>query len=124
LLGRCVPDKPTTVTNVLPPAIRRWPGGRAETSRNFLPDFENGTIVGLSSFSAGDFHAIGVVKAASAGGEQGEEASKKWGPYLNERQWVTTREDYTGSGDAWNYFTNVRAKAAQARWQARTCHLT
>ena len=29
---------------------------------------------------------------------------KKWGPYLSERQWGTVREDYSESGDAWNYF--------------------
>jgi hypothetical protein len=31
---------------------------------------------------------------------------KKWGPYLSERQWGTVREDYSESGDAWNYFTH------------------
>ena len=31
---------------------------------------------------------------------------KKWGPYLSERQWGTVREDYSPSGDAWNYFTH------------------
>ena len=29
---------------------------------------------------------------------------KKWGPYLSERQWGTVREDYSESGDAWNYW--------------------
>ena len=28
---------------------------------------------------------------------------KKWGPYVSERQWGTVREDYSESGDAWNY---------------------
>ena len=31
---------------------------------------------------------------------------KKWGPYLSERQWGTVREDYSESGDAWNYFSH------------------
>ena len=31
---------------------------------------------------------------------------RKWGPYLSERQWGTVREDYSESGDAWNYFTH------------------
>jgi hypothetical protein len=25
---------------------------------------------------------------------------KKWGPYVNERQWGTVREDYSDRGDA------------------------
>ena len=25
---------------------------------------------------------------------------KKWGPYLNERQWGTVREDYSDDGNA------------------------
>ena len=29
---------------------------------------------------------------------------KKWGPYLSERQWGTVREDYSDSGNAWDYF--------------------
>jgi hypothetical protein len=31
---------------------------------------------------------------------------RKWGPYLSERQWGTVREDYSDSGDAWDYFTH------------------
>ena len=38
---------------------------------------------------------------------------KKWGPYLSERQWGTVREDYSPTGDAWEYFTHD-----QARWRA------
>ena len=34
----------------------------------------------------------------------------KWGPYLSERQWDTVREDYSESGDAWNYFTHDHAR--------------
>ncbi len=36
---------------------------------------------------------------------------KKWGPYLSERQWGTVREDYSESGDAWNYFTHDQARS-------------
>ena len=35
---------------------------------------------------------------------------KRWGPYLAERQWGTVREDYSESGDAWNYFTHERPR--------------
>ncbi|MBI3407232.1 MAG: glucosidase [Planctomycetes bacterium] len=41
---------------------------------------------------------------------------KKWGPYLSERQWGTVREDYSESGDAWNYFTHDQARARAYRW--------
>ncbi|WP_300172320.1 glucosidase [uncultured Nitrosomonas sp.] len=41
---------------------------------------------------------------------------KKWGPYLSERQWGTVREDYSDSGDAWNYFPHYQSGARAYRW--------
>jgi hypothetical protein len=41
---------------------------------------------------------------------------KLWGPYLSERQWGTVREDYSGNGDAWNYFTHDQARSRAYRW--------
>src|SRR5512141_2762233 len=41
---------------------------------------------------------------------------KKWGPYLSERQWGTVREDYSESGDAWNYFPHEQARSRAYRW--------
>ncbi|HEY2840357.1 MAG TPA: glucosidase [Pirellulales bacterium] len=41
---------------------------------------------------------------------------KKWGPYLSERQWGTVREDYSQSGDAWNYFTHDQSRSRAYRW--------
>src|SRR5271167_4064578 len=41
---------------------------------------------------------------------------KKWGPYLSERQWGTVREDYSQSGDAWNYFTHDQARSRAYHW--------
>jgi hypothetical protein len=41
---------------------------------------------------------------------------KKWGPYLSERQWGTVREDYSESGDAWNFFTHDHARSRAYRW--------
>jgi Mannosylglycerate hydrolase MGH1-like glycoside hydrolase domain len=41
---------------------------------------------------------------------------RKWGPYLSERQWGTVREDYSNSGDAWNYFTHDQARSRAYRW--------
>src|SRR5512137_2901393 len=41
---------------------------------------------------------------------------KKWGPYLSERQWGTVREDYSETGDAWNFFTHDQARSRAYRW--------
>ena len=41
---------------------------------------------------------------------------RSWGPYLSERQWGTVREDYSDSGDAWNYFTHDHARSRAYRW--------
>lgn len=40
----------------------------------------------------------------------------KWGPYLSERQWGTVREDYSGDGNAWDYFTFEAAASRAYRW--------
>src|SRR5271167_1578162 len=41
---------------------------------------------------------------------------KRWGPYLAERQWATVREDYSESGDCWNYFPHDHARSRAYRW--------
>ncbi|HEY7193579.1 MAG TPA: hypothetical protein VH439_07535 [Gemmatimonadales bacterium] len=41
---------------------------------------------------------------------------KKWGPYLSERQWGTVREDYSETGDAWNYLSHDDARSRAYRW--------
>src|SRR5499425_2504328 len=41
---------------------------------------------------------------------------RRWGPYLSERQWGTVREDYSESGDAWNYFPHDHARSRAYRW--------
>jgi hypothetical protein len=41
---------------------------------------------------------------------------RKWGPYLSERQWGTVREDYSETGDAWNYFGHDQARSRAYRW--------
>jgi hypothetical protein len=45
-----------------------------------------------------------------------ENAWKKWGPYLSERQWGTVREDYSEDGNAWDYFTHDQARSRAYRW--------
>jgi hypothetical protein len=46
----------------------------------------------------------------------GRHCWKKWGPYLSERQWGTVREDYSQTGDAWNYVTHDQARSRAYRW--------
>src|SRR5215467_6085225 len=41
---------------------------------------------------------------------------KKWGPYLSERQWGTVREDYSDTGNAWDYFSHDQARSRAYRW--------
>ena len=38
------------------------------------------------------------------------------GSYLSERQWGTVREDYSETGDAWNFFTHDHARSRAYRW--------
>ncbi len=40
----------------------------------------------------------------------------RWGPYVSERQWGTVREDYSATGEAWNYFPYEHARARAYRW--------
>ena len=41
---------------------------------------------------------------------------KRWGPYLSDRAWGTVREDYSASGDAWDYFPHDQARSRAYRW--------
>ena len=43
-------------------------------------------------------------------------AWRQWGPYLSERQWGTVREDYSASGNAWEYITHDMARSYAYRW--------
>ena len=47
---------------------------------------------------------------------EGNAPWKKWGPYLSERQWGTVREDYSRSGNAWEYFPHDQARSRAYRW--------
>src|SRR5262249_19849103 len=40
----------------------------------------------------------------------------RWGPYVSERQWGTVREDYSASGDAWDYLPHDHARSRAYRW--------
>jgi len=41
---------------------------------------------------------------------------KRWGPYVSERAWGTVREDYSASGQAWDYFPHAHARSRAYRW--------
>jgi hypothetical protein len=41
---------------------------------------------------------------------------KRWGPYLAERQWGTVREDYSATGECWDYFSHDEARSRAYRW--------
>jgi hypothetical protein len=41
---------------------------------------------------------------------------RKWGAYVSERAWGTVREDYSSSGDAWNYLPHDMARSKAYRW--------
>ncbi|MCB9885167.1 MAG: glucosidase [Planctomycetes bacterium] len=41
---------------------------------------------------------------------------QRWGPYLAERQWGTVREDYSATGDCWNYLPHEHARSRAYRW--------
>ena len=41
---------------------------------------------------------------------------KHWGPYLSERAWGTVREDYSPSGEAWEFFPHDHARSRTYRW--------
>jgi hypothetical protein len=41
---------------------------------------------------------------------------KRWGPYVSERAWGTVREDYSDSGEAWEYFPHEHARSRAYRW--------
>src|ERR1051325_2524093 len=39
-----------------------------------------------------------------------------WGPYVSERQWGTVREDYSATGEAWDYLPHDHARSRAYRW--------
>lgn len=58
----------------------------------------------------------GAEKQRVAAQTSGAEPWPRWGPYLSERQWGTVREDYSASGEAWDYFSHDQARSRAYRW--------
>src|SRR5438874_4891988 len=47
---------------------------------------------------------------------QGRAPWRRWGPYLSERAWGTVREDYSATGEAWDYLPHDHARSRAYRW--------
>jgi hypothetical protein len=50
---------------------------------------------------------------------EAHENTRPWyyqGPYISERQWGTVREDYSASGNAWDFFPHDHARSRTYRW--------
>ena len=43
-------------------------------------------------------------------------AWRRWGPYVSERSWGTVREDYSASGNAWDFLTHEQSRSKAYRW--------
>src|SRR5437764_1860991 len=41
---------------------------------------------------------------------------KRWGPYVSDRAWGTVREDYSATGEAWEYFPHDHGRSRAYRW--------
>jgi hypothetical protein len=65
---------------------------------------------------AGDHMSTSAENTRLEEAREGKLPWKKWGPYLSERQWGTVREDYSETGDAWNYFSHDQARSRAYRW--------
>ena len=55
-----------------------------------------------------------LLRLADANAERA--AWREWGPYVSERQWGTVREDYSATGDAWEYVPHDHARSRAYRW--------
>ena len=47
---------------------------------------------------------------------KGRSPWRRWGPYLSERAWGTVREDYSATGEAWDFFPHDHARSRAYRW--------
>ena len=81
--------------------------GKAGGIKNVIRDFADGIAGGP---------AVIAELARLAEDERREKNWKRWGPYLSERQWGTVREDYSASGDCWEYFPHDHARSRAYRW--------
>jgi hypothetical protein len=59
---------------------------------------------------------VDAEKARLAAADEGTEPWRAWGPYLSERAWGTVREDYSSTGEAWDFFPHDHARSRAYRW--------
>lgn len=60
--------------------------------------------------------ANSIEEARLAASDLRTENWKRWGPYLSERQWGTVREDYSATGECWDYLPHDHARSRAYRW--------
>jgi hypothetical protein len=59
---------------------------------------------------------VDAERARLAAADAGTEPWRAWGPYLSERAWGTVREDYSSTGEAWDFFPHDHARSRAYRW--------
>src|SRR6478672_4948648 len=47
---------------------------------------------------------------------EGDQSWSSWGPYVSERAWGTVREDYSATGEAWDFLPHDAARSKAYRW--------
>ncbi|MGZ4598263.1 MAG: MGH1-like glycoside hydrolase domain-containing protein [Oryzihumus sp.] len=52
----------------------------------------------------------------AAAHDEGGQDWAAWGPYLSERAWGTVREDYSATGEAWDFLPHDAARSKAYRW--------
>ncbi|MDQ1697462.1 MAG: hypothetical protein QOJ03_2815 [Frankiaceae bacterium] len=57
-----------------------------------------------------------VERERLAAADEGSEPWRAWGPYVSERAWGTVREDYSPTGEAWDFFPHDHARSRAYRW--------
>ena len=100
----------------LAPRLRRYCRGHQSEGALIVIYFATGARAGRLAAQARPIES--PMSAEHVRLEDSREAKipwKKWGPYLNERQWGTVREDYSEGGVAWNDFTHAHARSRAYR---------
>jgi hypothetical protein len=57
-----------------------------------------------------------LIAADTSAADPAHQPWRKWGPYLAERAWGTVREDYSATGDAWDFLPHDAARSTAYRW--------
>src|SRR4051794_5819455 len=71
---------------------------------------------GYGQACSGGEDIVDAERARLAAADAGTEPWRSWGPYLSERAWGTVREDYSSTGEAWDFFPHDHARSRAYRW--------